>query len=35
MSLVFFSKSNMKWKKLAKTKIVLKNACMRLSEAKG
>ena len=34
MSLVFRSKSNSKWLKMAKTKNVLKIAYMRLSEAK-
>ena len=36
MSLVLISKSNRKWpKKMAKTKIVRKNAPRRRSEAKG
>ena len=35
MNLVFFSKSNRKWPKMAKTEVVRKNANWRRLEAKG
>ena len=34
MSLVFLSKTNIKWQKIAKTKNVLKKAYVRFSEIK-
>ena len=35
MNLVFFSKINRKWPKMAKTKVVRKNANWRRWKAKG